>query len=174
MTKKTKALDGQRVRLRTSSFFPKTIRAIGAVFCIFGLGMVWSSPVIGLLFIFITTVIFTTHYGFEIAVNPNSFREFVWVLGWREGRPNPFKAVEFLFIQRGKTVSLTYMLQEKEQPAFEGYIKFEGRNEVHAFTELSKEKLFLKMKVMAARFGVEIKDYSDGNPIVVFESSKSK
>jgi hypothetical protein len=128
--------------------------------------------VIGLLFTFITMVIFTTHYGFEIAINPNSFREFAWVLGWREGKANPFKAIEFLFIQRGKTVLLTYTLQEKEQPAFEGYIKFEGRNEVHAFTETSKEKLFLKMKVMAAKFGVEIKDYSDGNPVVLFEGGK--
>jgi len=157
------------IRLKTASFFPKTVRAIGAVFCIFGLGMVWTSPIIGLLFLFITIVLFTTHYGFEIMLAPNSFREFVWVLGWKEGKSSAFKAVEFLFIQRGTFRFLTYALREQEQPAFEGYLKFEGRNEVHALTDVDKDRLITKMQALAKTLNVPIKDYSEGNPIIVFE-----
>jgi hypothetical protein len=156
------------IQIKTSSYFPKTVRAIGAIFCIFGLAMIWTSPVIGLLFIFITTVIFTTHYGFEINLNPNAFREFVWVLGWKEGRPAPFKSIEFLFIQQGKLTFLTYVLREKELPAFEGYLKFENRNEVQILTDVSKDRLIAKMKNLAINLNVPIKDYSEGNPVEVF------
>lgn len=121
----------------------------------------------GLLFIFIAVVIYTTHYGFEINLNPNSFREYVWVLGYREGKKSPFKAIEFLFIQRGNFRFLTYSLREKELPAFEGYLKFEGRNEVQMLTDVNKETLIHKLKNLAAPLRVEIKDYSDGNPVVV-------
>ena len=161
----------QRISIKRSSYFPKTVRAIGAVFCIFGLAMVWTSPIIGLLFIFITAVIFTTHYGFEIVLNPNSFREFVWVLGWKDGKKTVFKTIEFLFIQRGKVTFLTYALQEKEMPAFECYLKFEDRNEFHAFTDVDKEKLISKMKNLASKLNVEVKDYSDGNPVTIFKPS---
>jgi hypothetical protein len=163
----------QHISFKTASFFPKTVRAIGAVFCIFGLGMAWTSPMIGLLFIFIAAVIFTTRYGFEINIGPNFFREFVWVLGWKEGRKTAFKSVEFLFIQRGKFAFLTYALQEKEREAFEGYIKFEGRNEVHALTDVNKSRLVARMKSLGTLLNVDVKDFSDGAPIIVHEGTRN-
>lgn len=156
------------IGLKTLPYFPRTVRAIGAVFGIFGLAMIWTTPVIGLLFVFITTVIFTTYYGFEIELSPNSFREFVWVLGWKDGRRAPFKSIEFLFIQEGKFTFLTYSLREKTLPAHEGYIKFEGRNEVHFLTDTNKERLIERMMSIARYLGVDIRDYSDGKPIQVF------
>jgi hypothetical protein len=154
-------------RVKTASYFPKTVRAIGAVFGIFGLAMVWESPIIGLLFVFITTVIFTTHYGFEINLGPNYIREYVWVLGFREGKKSPFKSIEFLFIQRGQFRFLTYLLREKEMEAYEGYLKFEGRNEVQMLIDPSKDNLVRKLQNLANTLHVEIKDYSEGTPIVI-------
>src|SRR5436190_4671100 len=139
----------KQIGLKTVPYFPKTVRAIGAVFCIFGLAMIWATPVLGLLFVFITGVIFTTHYGFEISTSPNASREFVWGLGWKDGKKNPFKTVEFLFVQPGKFTYLTYGLREKTLPSFEGYIIYEGRNEVQLLTEVSKEKLVQKLKSIA-------------------------
>lgn len=155
------------LQIKTANYFPKTVRAIGAIFGIFGLTMVWTSPIIGLLFIFITVVILTTHYGFEINTSPNFFREYVWVLGYKEGKKFPFKAIEFLFIQRGHFRFLTYSLKEKELPAYEGYLKFEGRNEVQMLTDVSKESLIAKLRNLAKPLNVEIKDYSDGNPVII-------
>lgn len=160
------------ISVKTLPYFPKTVKAIGAVFFIFGLAMVWTTPVIGLLFIFITTVIFTTHYGFEINANPNSFREFVWVLGWKEGKKEPFKSIEFLFIQPGKFTFLTYGLRERTLPAHEGYIKFEGRNEVEILKDVNKEKLTMKLRGLAENLNVDIIDYSDGNPVTIFEAAQ--
>jgi hypothetical protein len=157
----------QRLRVKTAYFFPKTIRAIGAMFCIFGLAMVWTSTILGLLFIFITIVIFTTHYGFEIHTRPNYFREYVSVLGLKEGKKMPFKAIEFIFIQRGNFRFLTYGLREKELPAFEAYLKFEGRNEVQMLTEVNKDNLLNKLRNLAKPLNVPIRDYSDGDPVTV-------
>ena len=162
------------ISVKTSSYFPKTVRAIGAVFLIFGVAMIWNSVILGLLFVFITTVIFTTHYGFEVVVGPNSFREYVCVLGWKDGRKTAFKAIEFLFIQEGKFTFLTYSLKEKALPAFEGYIKFECRNEVHVLTNIDKEKLIASMKILATSLLVPIKDYSDGSPVTIFNATKTK
>lgn len=156
------------IRLKSSSYFPKTVRVIGVLFSIFGLAMIWTSPVIGLLFLFITAVTFTTHYGFEINTKPNSFREFVWVLGWRDGKVAPYKSIEFLFIQKGKHTFLTYGLRERTLPAFEAYVKFEARNEVHFLTDINKEKLISKITLIAEFLSVEIRDYSDGNPITIY------
>jgi hypothetical protein len=156
------------IRLRMAPYFPKTVRAIGVVFCIFGLAMIWTSPIIGLLFLFITAVTLTTHYGFEINIKPNSFREYVWVLGWRDGKMAPFKAIEFLFIQEGKFTFLTYGLREKTLPANEAYVKFEGRNEVHFLTDTNKERLLNRIKPVSEFLSVEVKDYTEGNPVVVF------
>jgi hypothetical protein len=161
-----------KFKIKTSSYFPKTVRAIGAMFGIFGLAMIWTGPVIGMLFLFIAAVIFTTHYGFEFELNPNNYREFVWVLGWMDGKKIPFKAVDFLFIQRGKFSYLTFTLQERERPAFEGYIKFEGRNEAQVLTDISKDKLINKLKTLANHIGVPILDYSEGNPVQIFSPLK--
>ena len=155
-------------RIKTSNYFPKTVRAIGALFCIFGLAMVWTSPIIGLLFLFITAVTISTHYGFELNTKPNSFREYVWVLGWKNGKVEPFKSIEFLFIQQGKFTFLTYGLKEKTLPAFEAYVKFEARNEVHFLTDTIKERLINKIIPIAQFINVEIKDYSDGLPETIF------
>lgn len=149
------------------------MRAIGAVFGIFGLAMIWTGPVLGLLFLFISTVIFTTHYGFEMVLDPNSYREFVWVLGWIEGRKIPFKAVDYLFIQKGKYSYLTYTLREKEIDAFEGYVKFEGRNEAQVLTDISKENLIHKLMNLANQIRVPIFDYTEGNPIQIFPPLKN-
>ena len=156
------------IRLKASNYFPKTVRAIGALFCIFGLAMVWTSPIIGLLFLFITAVTITTHYGFEVNTAPNSFREYVWVLGWKDGKVAPFKSIEFLFIQQGQYTFLTIGLKEKTLPAYEAYVKFEARNEVHFLTDTSKERLIGKIMAVAQFIQVEIKDYSAGQPIIVF------
>jgi hypothetical protein len=161
------------IRVKTSSYFPKTVKAIGAVFFIFGLAMIWTTPVIGVLFIFITAVIFSTHYGFEINSSPNSFREFVWVLGLKEGKKLPFKSIEFFFIQPAKLVFLTYSLQEKALPAYEGYIKFEGRNEVEILKDVNKDRLISKLINLAQHLNVDIRDYSDGNPVTIFQATQS-
>ena len=157
------------IQIKSVPYFPKTVRAIGAIFCLFGLAMLWTLPVIGLLFIFITTVLYTTHYGFEISTGPNSFREYVWILGFKEGKRTPFKAIEFLFIQPGTFTFLTYVLREKSLPAFEAYIKFEGRNEVHFITDTNKDKLINRMEPSAKFLNVPILDYTEGNPATVFE-----
>lgn len=160
------------IQVKTTYYFPKTVRAIGAVFCIFGLAMIWATPVVGLLFIFVTTVIFSTHYGFEIILGANTFREFVWVLGWKDGKRSGFKAIEFFFIQPGKFSFLTYALSERTVSAFEGYIKFDGRNEVHILTDTSKERLIAKIEALAKKLEVPIRDYSEGNPIDLFTPKK--
>jgi len=156
------------IRIKTVPYFPKTVRAIGMVFCIFGLAMIWRSPVIGLLFLFIAAVTLTTHYGFEININPNSFREYVWVLGWKDGQLAPFKAIEFLFVQGGTYTFLTYGLQEKTLPASEAYLKFEGRNEVQFLVDTDKERLVMRMKPISEFLSVEVKDYSNGYPTIIF------
>ena len=130
--------------------------------------MIWNTPVIGLLFLFVTTVIFSTHHGFEINLEPNYFRDYVWVLGWMDGNKSNFKKVEFLFIQIGKHAFLTYSLGEKEVPAFEAYFKFEDRNEVHFLTDVNRQRLILKMERLASRLEVPIMDYSIGNPVCIF------
>ena len=159
----------QTIRFKTAYYFPKTVRAIGAVFGLFGLAMVLTSPVLGLLFVFITLVIFTTHYGFEIAVQPNSVREYISVLGFKDGKRSPFNAIEFIFIQPGKLRFLTYSLREKESDCTEAYLKFEGRNEMMMLALVKKENLVNIMKGIASRLKVEIRDYSEGNPVVIYE-----
>jgi hypothetical protein len=165
----TKYFKDLNIRIKTVQYFPKTVRAIGAVFGLFGLVMIWETPVIGLLFLFVTAVIFSTHHGFEINLEPNYFRDYVWVLGWMDGNKSNFKKVEFLFLQIGKHSFLTYSLKEKEVAAFEGYLKLEGRNEVHFLTDVNKERLILKMERLASRLQVAIMDYSNGNPVRIFE-----
>lgn len=131
--------------------------------------MVISAPVLGALFAFITIVIFTTHYGFEIEVKPNFVREYISILGFRNGKRSSFKEAEFIFIQPGKIRFLTYALQEKELDGFEAYVKFEGRNEVLILTNEKKDKLINIVKSGALLLHVPIRDYTDGNPITVFE-----
>jgi len=160
-------MSARTLRVKTAYFFPKTIRAIGAMFCIFGLAMVWTTTILGLLFIFIAVIIFNTHYGFEIHTGPNYFREYVSVFGLKEGKKLPFKAIEFIFIQRGNFRFLTYTLREKELPAFEAYLKFEGRNEIQMLTEVNKDNLLNKLRNLAKPLNVPIKDYSDGDPVVI-------
>jgi hypothetical protein len=157
------------IYFKTAYYFPKTVRAIGAVFGLFGLAMLLSSPVLGALFMFITLVIFTTHYGFEIEMQPNAVREYIGILGFRNGKRNAFKDVEFIFIQSGKLRYLTYALREKEVEGFEAYLKFEGRNEMLMLALEKKDRLVATMKGIASRLHIPIRDYTSGEPITVFK-----
>lgn len=154
-------------RIKTAYYFPKIIRLLGAIFSIFGLAMVWTAPIIGSLFLFITLVIFSTHYGFEIQLGTNQFREFVWVLGYKDGRKHAFKAAEFIFIQPGKWKTLSYTLKEKDVEGYEAYLKFEGRNEQLVIHHANKEHLVQLMRQLSNYLKVPIKDYSDGNPVII-------
>ena len=83
----------------------------------------------------------------------------------------PFKAIEFLFVQGGTYTFLTYGLKEKTLPASEAYVKFEGRNEVQFLFDTDKERLITRMKPISEFLSVEVKDYSNGHPTVVFSPS---
>lgn len=58
---------------------------------------------------------------------------------------------------------------EKENDCVEAYLKFEGRNEMMMLAMAKKENLITAVKNIAARLKVEIRDYSDGNPVTIFE-----
>ena len=159
----------QTVRFKTAYYFPKPVRAIGSVFGIFGLAMIFTSPVLGGLFLFITVVIFTTHYGFEITLKPNGVREYIFLLGFREGKGSPFNAIDFIFIQPGRMRYLTYTLGEHVSDCFEAYLKFEGRNEIMMLTHIRRDSLLQQARQVATRLQVPIRDYTDGNPTIIYE-----
>lgn len=155
------------IDFKTSGYFPGFVVFFGAVLLLLAFLVLLTKPVIGIIMAVVSVVILTTHYRFGIDLTDKSYRDYLWILGFKNGPRKKFDAIQYLFIKKSK-VSQTMHLRaasstiHKEQ--FDGYLKFSENDKVHLISHDDKDKLIEKLRRISTALNTSIVDYTRENP----------
>lgn len=130
----------------------------------FGVASVWllgsQHPVWGGFFLFLTVLVLTTRYGFEIDLKSKTCRKYLWMAGVKRGEFKQFQELQYLFIEKNK-VNQRNGLTTATREVFSGYIKFSETENIHLASERRKDQLMEMMNKMASDLNIKIVDYTD-------------
>lgn len=104
-------------------------------------------------------------YGVEINLASKKYKEYVWLLGIKQGQYIPFQSIQYFFIKdfkvsqrvNSRIKSATFIEEE-----FRGFVKFDDDEKIHLLTKKNKEALIQKLKSIAQDLQVGLIDYSYG------------
>lgn len=154
-----------KIDFKTSGYFSWHIILFGIFLAILGLPLLFTSIVGGVILCLISLVILTTHYRVSVDLDKKNYRDYLWILGLRNGEKGKFSNIEYVFIKKGtvtQTMRLRVASSTIRKEVFDGYLKFSEHDKIHLFTMDRKETLVKKLKTISSGLKVKLIDYSDG------------
>jgi hypothetical protein len=147
----------------TGPYFPKGFMLIGGILLPFGILLAFVQAAIGITLI-VVGLITTTHYRLQIDQGKRHYREYVWFLGLKIGKPVSFETIEYFFIKTSResqtmnsgriaTSTITKLV-------YDGYLRFSEHDKVHVATKDKRETLVSKITPMSKALNVPIMDYT--------------
>jgi hypothetical protein len=103
--------------------------------------VVFQQPVIGLIILLISLIVFTTHYRLTVNFDTKEYHDYVWILGLKNGVKGRFETIEYLFIKKNKvsqTMNLKSLSSTIRKDVYDGYLKFSDKDKIHLLTNDSK------------------------------------
>lgn len=160
------------VDFKTSGYFSWTIIFLGFVLAFVGFLFIIENPVVGVIQLLISLIIFTTHYRLKIDFDNKVFHDYLWILGLKNGDKVKFETIEYLFIKKSKvsqTMSVRVASTTIRKEVYDGYLKFSEQEKIHLITKDSKKDLVKKLREISTSLKVKIIDYSEGAPKEILE-----
>ncbi|RDC63775.1 hypothetical protein [Adhaeribacter pallidiroseus] len=153
-----------------SAYFP----AIGLL--VFGMGCFANSNSIflGVAALVGLFLILTTHYGLEVNVGNKTFKQYLWIVGFKQYKSKAYEIIEYAFVQSGK------VRQNLESVAgfnsitisvYNGYIKFSEKDKIHIIQAKDKETVIRRLQVLATDLNLEIVDFTDDDCVSILPKS---
>lgn len=155
------------IDFKTSGYFPWTIIFLGLVLAFVGFLFVVENPIVGVILLLISLIIFTTHYRLKIDFDNKVFHDYLWILGLKNGDKGKFENIEYLFIKKSKvsqTMSVRVASTTIQKEVYDGYLKFSEKDKIHLITKDSKNDLIKNLRVISSSLKIKIIDYSEGEP----------
>ena len=88
---------------KTADYFPFHVILVGAGLVVIGISMVTMGLYPGgLIVLLISILLLTTHYRFHINFDTNEYRDYVWVLGLKNGKTIRFETIDYIFIKQNR------------------------------------------------------------------------
>ena len=153
------------IDFKTSGYFSWTLSFAGGLLGAAGLAFVFTNPVVGVILLLISLIVFTTHYRLRIDFDNKVFHDYLWILGLKNGDKGKFENVEYLFIKKSKvsqTMHLRVASSTIQKEVYDGYLKFSEKDKIHLMTKDNKSDLIKKLRVISIALKVKIIDYSEG------------
>jgi hypothetical protein len=148
----------------TSSFFPQGFRLAGFIIGAFGVAFAFVQPWVGVSMIIFGLVVGFTHYRLQIDIDNRQYREYVWCLAVRIGKPVRFENIEYFFIKannESQTMSsgriATTTIRKR---VFDSYLKFSEHVKVHIATRDDREAILKKITPLSVALNLPIMDYT--------------
>lgn len=152
----------QHLDFHTSPYFPGSLRALGI--SLFLTLVVPGHILAKIPFLIVGVALITSHYRLRFDWAKNAYYDYVWVLGLRFGRWEPFDHIEYLFIKKNQMrQNLNSMLSTStiHVAVYDGYLRISENNKIHLLTSRNKEVVVKKLKALSALLQVDILDYTD-------------
>lgn len=131
-----------------SYYFPATFIFLAILMFIFGIILLLSYVIIGVLLILLSLTILTARYRLMINLTNQSYHDYLWIAGIKKGEKGQFRNIECLFINKNKyrqTVNSRVSSMTKYGTEYNGYIKFDV-TDVHLISSDHKSKVVQKLK----------------------------
>ena len=75
----------ETIDFKTSTYFSVAIIFLGVGFLVVGLAALLTNTILALILLLISAITLTTHYRLTIDFNKKVFRDYVWILGLKNG-----------------------------------------------------------------------------------------
>lgn len=160
---------GNVLNFRTSLYFSGSIIFLGVLLLIPSF-ITRISLIATVPFLFVSLIIFTTHYRLEIDLQRRVYRHYVWLLGMKRGNPESFEKIDYVFIKRNKVSQSMHSRVASStvhSEVFEGFLRFSEKDKIHLITARKKESLVKKLKIIASQLNTQILDYSEEAPVAI-------
>ncbi len=155
------------IDFKTSNYFSGVVIIVGVIFSVTGISILFANIIIGLVLLFASVIIFTTHYRLSLDFEKKVFHDYLWILGMKSGEKGNFEAVEYLFIKKSKvsqTMSVRVASATVRKEVYDGYLRFSEEEKIHLLTKDSKKGVEKKLRQISSMLKVRIIDYSEGEP----------
>jgi hypothetical protein len=143
--------------ISTQHYFPFYIVLLGfACIPVILIPVYW---LLSLGLIVVAALIFTTHYRLRIDRTVNTYREYLWILGFRKGQELPLPGVEYVYINRivrESEYGLVARLRTRKT-LVQGYMKLSNGVSVYIGEGTNEERMMRRATKVSAYFGVRIK-----------------
>lgn len=149
---------------KTSGYFPGTFIFTAVILCMVAVPVIFMNVVGGLIMLLVSVIIFTTHYRFSIDPEQKVYRDYLWILGFRNGEKRRFERIEYLFIKTNnvsQTMNMKVASSTIRKEVYDGYLKFSENEKVHLITKDSKKDLVARLRPISEALNIKIIDYSD-------------
>lgn len=149
---------------KTSGYFPGTFIFTAVILCMVAVPVIFMNVVAGLIMLLVSVIIFTTHYRFSIDPEQKVYRDYLWILGFRNGEKRRFERIEYLFIKTNnvsQTMNMKVASSTIRKEVYDGYLKFSENEKVHLITKDSKKDLVARLRPISEALNIKIIDYSD-------------
>lgn len=164
-------MNNKKLDFRSSSYFPQAIFFAGFLLCFISLLLISAATyTAAITCAVLAVIILTTRHGLEIDLHKNTYKAYVWFLGFENGEAKQFENIEYIFIKKNRIsqqlnsrVSSTTVTKD----VFDGYLKFSDQEKIHMLTRENKTRLINKLRPVAQCLSITIIDYSTGEPFVV-------
>ncbi|PSR52247.1 hypothetical protein AHMF7605_01265 [Adhaeribacter arboris] len=156
---------------KTVSYFSGTTGFITVGLLIFSIGLLPTYYFLfGVSILFLLLIVFTTHYGLEINVRDKTFKQYLWILGYKQSRIHSYDLIEYAFIQSSKVSRTLYSTATSttfSSRVYNGYLKFSEENKIHLIQASEKEAVLNKLHFLARDLKIEIVDFTDADSISI-------
>jgi hypothetical protein len=158
------------IDFKTSPFFSWHVQIAAIGFMVIGV-IVFEKSILGGSIIFLACVlIYTTHYRLHIDLDKKVYREYLWIMGLKDGKLRNFHALLYFFIKKNK-VSQTMGLKAANttvvKEVYDTYLKFSDEEKIHILTANQKDKIITKLHPISRALLIDLVDYTDGEAKVV-------
>jgi hypothetical protein len=152
-----------KIDFKTQFFFPDGVVFVGCVVFFAGLLAVFSpQPVIGVVVMFGSIVVATTHVRVEIDLRNKRYREYILFLGMRIGKYERFDELDYLFVRKAKVsqrMAVGYVNANTiRSERYEGYLRYDGDVMLHLFSQGKKAKLVEQLNKLSTQLNLRVVD----------------
>lgn len=127
---------------RTSNYFSWHVHVLAVCLIFIALTVFQESIWGGLAILVPCAIIFTTHYRLQINLDNNEYRDYLWILGLKDGKPHRFEKLEYFFIKINnvsQTMGLKAANTTVVKQVCDVYLKFSDDEKLHVMTANRKE-----------------------------------
>jgi hypothetical protein len=158
------------VNFKTSNYFSWHVHVTAVCLIFIALAVLQESILGGLAILLLCAIIFTTHYRLQIDLDKKEYRDYLWILGLKDGKKYSFEGLEYFFIKRNnvsQTMGLKAATTTVVKEVYDAYLKFSDEEKLHVMTAANKDSILKKLLPVSKSLSIKMLDYTDGEPKVL-------
>ncbi len=152
------------VSITLKKYFPFQINLVAIILIVAGVLIGPESIWLALILLSIGLTVFTA--GYKVAINPEkkTYREYLFVAGFKIGGKKNYSTLDEIFIRShnfSQTVNSRAQTRTFQSVMYRGFVKFSDHDKVLVAENQFKNKVIKKLLKVSKALNLEISDYSE-------------